>query len=197
LNGVDIVVFVFPIGDFDKGPMDGFENNIVFESLNFFDKMSNSQFFKETPIILIFTKFDEFDVKLKDTDLICCFRDYSGGCVAESAISFLTDKFFKARKSERTDDIYIHFVQSDTTFNEIITNIGGTLKNIEWVKQEEIESEKRKKVQQELERRTSKVGKKNSESKPLETPVEPEQEHQSIDNMIHDERYNSISGIEM
>jgi hypothetical protein len=66
------------------------------------------------------------------------------------------------------------------------------------VKQEEIELENRKKMQQELERRTSKVvGKKNSDPKPLVVHVEPEQEHQSIDDMIHDERYNSVSGVEM
>eukprot|EP01080_Neovahlkampfia_damariscottae_P001723 gene1723-492_t len=197
LNGVDIVVYVCPIGDFDKGPMEGFENNIVFESLAFFEKMSNSQFFKETPIILIFTKFDEFDTKLRDTDLICCFSDYSGGCVSESAISFLTEKFFKARKSEKTDDIYIHFVQADTKFDEIITNIGGTLKNIEWVKKEEIlEAERKRKKEEELRRQSSKTGSlKPATPTTGESPKEVE-ESQSIEDMIHGDN-DGHSGVEM
>lgn len=129
-EGVDIVAFLCPIGDFDVNK----EKNIVIESLQFFGKMCNSKWFINTPIILLFSKYEEFEEKTKDTDLICCFQDYLGGCVFESALRFINQKFFDVRKSKVVDEIYVYYIEKTTKNVEIVTHIHGIVKDLKFLK---------------------------------------------------------------
>lgn len=82
-EGVDIICFLCPIGDFDLQQEEFSGKNVVVESLELFGNLSNNEWFMETPICLLFTKFDLFQKKIEETDMICIFEDYVGGCVAE------------------------------------------------------------------------------------------------------------------
>jgi len=93
LEGSEIISFVCPIGKFDEKPQSVSQRNIVLESLSIFEKMCNSKVFSESPVLLFLTGFEEFEKKSKDTDLIVCFEDYSGGCNSETALKFITKKY--------------------------------------------------------------------------------------------------------
>lgn len=135
LEGSEIIAFVCPIGKFDEKPKQGSQRNVVQDSLLIFGKMCNSKVFSSCPVLLFFTGYEEFEKKSKDTDLICCFEDYSGGCQFETALKFISKKFFDVRKEKKgLDNIYVHFVLLDTTGEEIVDNIGGTFQNIDMMK---------------------------------------------------------------
>ncbi len=120
------------------------KNNLVRESFELFAIMCNSNWFMETPIILLFTKYDLFQEKIEETDLICCFEDYLGGAVEESAVSFLTQKFYSCRKGGSSEDIFVGFVAKDDSPAYLSNNLAGMLKNALLMKEED----RQRKIQQ-------------------------------------------------
>ncbi|KAL9642712.1 hypothetical protein ABK040_009791 [Willaertia magna] len=132
-QGVDIVLFLCPIGDYDLVPENLDRQNIVVESLNFFSKMCNSKWFRTTPIILLLTKWDLFQEKISKTSINVCFEDYAGGCDYLQSLKFILKKFNKVREDlgeETNTNIYQQVVTKDISYSDLANNIGGCLKSI-------------------------------------------------------------------
>jgi hypothetical protein len=173
-EGVNVVCFLCPLGDYDITPDKGREN-VLKESLNLFDRMCNSEWFRNTPVMLLMTNFDEFREKINDTDLICCFHDYNGGCVYQSAVQFCTQKFLNVRKKKKfefsslvnvdeqshiveedpSSGIYPIYTSRDDSVEELVNNIGGTLKNIMYMQRVEAQKKRRSESSQKTEKRLS------------------------------------------
>jgi hypothetical protein len=163
-EGVDVVCFLCPLGDYDLPPDQKGRENVLKESLNLFDKMCNSDWFRKTPVMLVMTKFEVFREKINDTDLICCFHDYNGGCVYQSAVQFVTQKFLNVRKrrdlsaeilgaqndDEDSSGIFPIYTSSGDDIEVLMNNIGGTLKNILYLQR--VERQKQAKLMMEKKR---------------------------------------------
>ncbi len=94
-DGVQAVMFVAAINEYDQVLIEDGETNRLHEALDLFDEISNSQFFLKTSILLFLNKRDLFIEKLvqKRISLAKLFPEYVGGFEFEPAIAFLKDKF--------------------------------------------------------------------------------------------------------
>ncbi|KAG2392691.1 hypothetical protein C9374_011416 [Naegleria lovaniensis] len=139
-QGVDIVMFVCPIGDYDIVPTSLERHNVVKESLNFFSRMCNSKWFRSTPIILLLSKWDLFHEKVSHTSLNVCFEDYDGDNSYQHSLKFLLQKFNHVRdkgmKSVNTN-IYQQFFTKETPHEELANNLGGCIKGIRMEQKEQ------------------------------------------------------------
>lgn len=195
-DSVKIVCFLVPIGDYDEPPIAVGRKNIVQESYQLFKSIVNTHTFKNTPVIVLFTKHDVFLEKIDEVDMICCFEDYMGGCVEKEALKYINEKFTNMRATQdkvkakplissesiydddclgpnvkknntpskvtetvNTQDnpeIYINFVSKKFTLQEIVNNLGGTMKNIQYMKQFEEIQKKKQEQQQKLQEKLTK-----------------------------------------
>jgi hypothetical protein len=69
--------------------------------------------------------------------MICCFEDYLGGCIFETALSFVSNKFFEVRKAKVKDEIYVFFLERSTTPQDIVVHIDGIVKNIKYIREDD------------------------------------------------------------
>ncbi len=189
--------------------------------------------------MLLMTKFDVFREKITDTDLICCFHDYSGGCVYQTAVQFVTQKFLNVRKKSRSrrsdsgsgvggssglslplasmssnhllldhhhhhhhhhsydyddgsdggaNDIFPIYTSSTDDVDDLVTNIGGALKNILYLqkmeKQRQAAAMERKRLEQMAQKRRSfGLPRRSSMSGPLQNLARQEDVFKHVSNV--------------
>ena len=76
--------------------MDGMEQiNPMHKSLQSFEEIINSRFFRKTPIILLLCHADEFMQKIQEKNLQICFEDYCGDNSFADTIAFIKSKFIE------------------------------------------------------------------------------------------------------
>lgn len=90
---IRVVVCAFDIAEFNESPLENTDINHMQESLSLFEGLSNSNWFKKSAIILLFTKLDKLGSKLKLSPLENLYPDYSGGSDIEAAKTYITEKF--------------------------------------------------------------------------------------------------------
>eukprot|EP01027_Heterolobosea_sp_BB2_P018960 GEZU01026644.1.p1 GENE.GEZU01026644.1~~GEZU01026644.1.p1 ORF type:complete len:136 (+),score=25.90 GEZU01026644.1:302-709(+) len=91
--------------------------NRMHESLELFEDVVKSKWFTNVPLVLIFTKDDIFRNKIKETDLSCCFPDYTGGCDYQAAFSYIVKRFTDIYKKYREMPLYAFVVNGTDTEN--------------------------------------------------------------------------------
>src|SRR3989338_3592099 len=97
--------------------------------------MCNSKWFRNTPVVLLLTKWETFREKINNTALTFCFEDYDGDHHSyQHALKFLIQKFNHVRDKEGkgiiNTNIYQQFSTMDMSHEELANNLGGTVKNI-------------------------------------------------------------------
>uniref|UniRef100_A0A6A7G1V2 Guanine nucleotide-binding protein subunit alpha-14-like n=1 Tax=Hirondellea gigas TaxID=1518452 RepID=A0A6A7G1V2_9CRUS len=98
---VNLILFVVSVAEFDQVCFEDVDTNRLEESLTMFEKTTNSGFFQDTPILLIFNKTDVLREKLKSSYRNKFqFRDYDGPVDDELQIRQFLDKSFV--ESDRT-----------------------------------------------------------------------------------------------
>jgi GTPase SAR1 family protein len=115
-QGVDCVIFVASMSDYDQKCYEDDVTNRMIESLDLFDEIVNGSWFKDTVVILFLNKTDIFRHKIQHTDLKVCFSDYTGGCKYELAEKFIEQKFLSVNKFD-PNRIYTYFTNATDAEN--------------------------------------------------------------------------------
>jgi len=86
---------VASLADYDQVLLESAEINRMEESLKLFKEMCDSEWFRNSHIILLLNKKDLFEEKIKSVNpKDFCFPNYSGGLNEEEASKYFTDQFF-------------------------------------------------------------------------------------------------------
>jgi len=106
-ENVSAVIFVAAISEYDQLLFEDDSTNRLIESLNLFEEVCNSRWFKNSSIILFLNKSDLFLEKLPKSPLSAIFPEYEGGADFEKAWQFISEKF-ASRRSDSRKKIYTH-----------------------------------------------------------------------------------------
>lgn len=112
---VNAILFCASLNEYDQTLREDQKTNRMIESLNLFQEVSASRWFKNTHIILFLNKLDLFEKKILNVPLQKYFPNYSGGEDKTKALEFI-----KARYSERMfnlDLLFIHETIAVSTEN--------------------------------------------------------------------------------
>jgi GTPase SAR1 family protein len=93
-DNVSCLIFVSAMSEYDQKCFEDETTNRVEESLNCFGEIVNSRWFKEVPVVLLFTKQDLFEAKFPKVPLSTHFPEFAGSTVQE-ATEFLINMFQK------------------------------------------------------------------------------------------------------
>jgi GTPase SAR1 family protein len=114
-EGVTAILFVVDISAYDKVLYEDEKVNRLVESLNLFENICNSRWFRETSIILFLNKSDLFKEKIKEVPLLTLFSDYTGGGDFEAGTSFIEQEFTKRNHFKKP--VYCHVTCATNTQN--------------------------------------------------------------------------------
>lgn len=112
-DAVDCLLFFTAISEYDQFLEEDSKVNRMHESLRLFREIINSQWFVETPIVLMLNKRDLFEAKIRTRDLRCCFPEYTDGCDADKASSYIRRQFLDTNRGDRP--IYTHLTCATDT----------------------------------------------------------------------------------
>jgi len=114
-EGVTAILFVVDISAYDKVLYEDEKVNRLVESLNLFENICNSRWFRETSIILFLNKSDLFKEKIKEVPLTTLFADYTGGSDFEAGTTFIEQEFTKRNHFKKP--VYCHVTCATNTQN--------------------------------------------------------------------------------
>jgi len=114
-EGVTAVLFVVDIAAYDRVLYEDEKVNRLIESLNLFENICNSRWFRDTSIILFLNKSDIFKDKIKEVPLSTLFADYTGGSEFETATAFIEQEFTKRNHFKKP--VYCHVTCATNTQN--------------------------------------------------------------------------------
>jgi GTPase SAR1 family protein len=119
-EGVDAVLFVVAISEYDQQLFEDERVNRMHESLNIFAEISNLDCFKKSTFVLFLNKSDLFKVKIGKSPLKKCFPEYTGPDEYEATWKYIADRFLEKKKEDAkkvyvqvtcaTDDTNVQFV---------------------------------------------------------------------------------------
>jgi GTPase SAR1 family protein len=114
-EGVTAVLFVVDISAYDRVLYEDEKVNRLIESLNLFENICNSRWFRDTSIILFLNKSDIFKDKIKEVPLSVLFTDYTGGGDFEAGTSYIEQEFTKRNHFKKP--VYCHVTCATNTQN--------------------------------------------------------------------------------
>jgi len=121
-SDVTAVLFVAALSDYDHKLYEDEDTNRMEESLNLFEEICNSRWFKKTSMILMLNKRDLFAEKIKKVPLTKFFPAFEGPNTYEGATAFLKTQF-EAKQKEKSKQIYTHFTcATDTNNMKVVFN---------------------------------------------------------------------------
>lgn len=128
-ENVTAVLFVGVLSEYDLVLYEDENMNRMEETLNLFDEICNSRWFRETSIILFLNKRDMFEQKIQKVPLTVCplFADYTGENTYEAGCEVIEAKF---QEKNRNPDkqIYSHVTCATDTNN--ISAVFNAVKDI-------------------------------------------------------------------
>jgi len=130
-EGVTALIFCVALSEYDQKLYEDERTNRMYEALELFDEMCNSEWFARTDIILFLNKSDLFREKLKKVDLSVCFSDYNFGGDYERACNFVRLKFEALNKRSSGPNpkrLYTHVTCATDTEN--VRAVFDMVKNI-------------------------------------------------------------------
>lgn len=124
---VTAVIFCVAMSEYDLKLYEDDTINRMQESLRLFKEICNSEWFRETAMILFLNKKDLFEEKISRIHLSVCFPDYHGGKDYTSAMSYISQQFL-AQNDNVKKPIYPHVTCATDTAN--ITVVFNAVKDI-------------------------------------------------------------------
>jgi len=117
-ENVTAVLFVGVLSEYDLVLYEDENMNRMEETLNLFDEICNSRWFRETSIILFLNKRDMFLEKIKKVPLKVCpvFADYAGENTYEAGCE-LIENTFQSKNRNPEKNIYSHITCATDTSN--------------------------------------------------------------------------------
>jgi len=133
-EGVTAVMFIISLSDYNQVLWEDETTNRMLEAEKLFGDMLNNVFFRETPFIVFFNKWDLFKDKLKEVPLTEAYKEYTGPKDAENdeakvkhAVEFIEEKF-TSQNQNRDRGIYrYHTTATDT---DLVKNVMGAVQTI-------------------------------------------------------------------
>lgn len=116
-EGVDLVVFVVAMSEYDQVLLENTKVNRMHESLQVFDSVCNNKWFLHSSIILFLNKKDVFDEKIVYSKIDQCFPDYikQDQEKKENPADYIQMEFRK--KNRIHPHIYCHYTNAKDTQN--------------------------------------------------------------------------------
>lgn len=115
-EGVTSVLFCSSLSEYDQKLREDPTQNRMHESILLFGEICNSNWFRNSSIMLFLNKIDLFKEKIEKKDLTCCFPDYQGGCNYSNATAFIQQRF-NEKNLQPTRALYTHFTCAVDTSN--------------------------------------------------------------------------------
>jgi GTPase SAR1 family protein len=110
---VTAVIFVVAISAYNQVLYEDENVNRMEESLNLFENICNSRWFKDTSIILFLNKSDLFREKIKTVPLTVAFPEFRGAQTYEATTAFIEQEFLKRNHYKKP--IYCHLTCATDT----------------------------------------------------------------------------------
>jgi len=126
-ENVTAVLFVAAISEYDQVLYEDESTNRMIESLNLFEEICNSRWFRETSMILFLNKRDLFQDKIQNVSLRTCFENYDGPDTYEAGCEFLQEQF-EVRNRNPDKQVYTHITCATDTDN--ISAVFNAVKDI-------------------------------------------------------------------
>lgn len=94
-SAITAIVYCSSLNEYDQKLREDNDQNRMVESLDLFEEITTSGWFKGVPIILLLTKLDLFREKITRVDLTVCpkFQNYSSGKDFDKALEYIRAKF--------------------------------------------------------------------------------------------------------
>ena len=106
-DGVRAVLFVSSIAEYDQVLREDPTKNRMLESLELFEQLVDSPWFKDSMMVLFLNKKDLFQEKITRVDLKVCFDNYNEGCNEEPAKRFIEEQF-RGKTKRGKDKMFVH-----------------------------------------------------------------------------------------
>ena len=98
------MIFIAALSDYDKTSQENNQQNKLHETLDVFDQVCRSKYFRIKNLLLFLNKKDLFETKIKQTPLTICFPEYVGRPASYiDAIDFIKSKFEYTSKKHRPE----------------------------------------------------------------------------------------------
>ncbi|VDK36855.1 unnamed protein product [Gongylonema pulchrum] len=91
-DNVNMVLFVVAMSEFDQADPEDETQNRMIQSQQIFKTVVQSDYFKNSSIVLFLNKFDIFQEKIKYSSLKKCWPEYNGSIFTFYFLFFLTQK---------------------------------------------------------------------------------------------------------
>ncbi|KAH9467388.1 hypothetical protein Pst134EB_033251 [Puccinia striiformis f. sp. tritici] len=127
-ENVNVLIFFVAINEYDQVLYEDECVNRMAEAATLFDSICNSQWFRQTQMILFFNKIDLFKAKLLTSPLSSRFPDYDGDNSYESAAKFIHRNFLQLCR-DPNKDIITHFTCA-TDSQQISVVLAGVQESI-------------------------------------------------------------------
>ncbi len=120
---VTAVIFCVALSEYDMTLFEDAKTNRMHESLKVFTEHCNSEFFRDTAMILFLNKDDLFKEKInRGVNLNVCFPDFKVPLTYQNGIEFISKKFL-AQSSNPDKNIYVNITcATDTKHVELVFN---------------------------------------------------------------------------
>ncbi|GME81027.1 unnamed protein product [Ambrosiozyma monospora] len=92
-DNVTVIMFCVALSEYDQVLLESSSQNRLEESLNLFESVVNSMWFRRTAVILCLNKIDVFVEKLPKSPLETYFPDYVGGNDVNKAVKYILWRF--------------------------------------------------------------------------------------------------------
>merc|ERR1712130_89601 len=114
-ENVTAVLFVAAISAYDQVLYEDENVNRVFEALDLFEEICNSEWFDKTSMILFLNKRDLFAEKIKKVPLKTYFTSFEGENTYEQGCEFMASIF--EERNHQDKDVYTHITCATDTNN--------------------------------------------------------------------------------
>ncbi|XP_054770202.2 guanine nucleotide-binding protein G(i) subunit alpha-like isoform X1 [Lytechinus pictus] len=115
-DDVTAIMYTVAISAFDQKLREDPKKNRMMESMEIFNAVCNSMWFRKTPLMIFFNKMDLFKEKIKTIPLSVFCPEYTGSNSSREARNYICDKFLALNKF-RHRQIYHHFTVATDTGN--------------------------------------------------------------------------------
>jgi len=118
---VTLVTFVVSLSEYDHTNEDG--TNRMQESLRWLRELIGSPFLYQVSLLVLFSKTDLFEEKIKKVPLSVCFPEYTGGENCEEAKEYIRQRFTEANSNKHTyTHLFTQHISSQSLLPSVIFN---------------------------------------------------------------------------
>ena len=116
-DSVHAVLYIASLIDYDQYLYEENEKNAMYESIECFECVVRSKYFRQSAIILLLNKSDLFKIKIEKKPLTVCFAEYKDENVFDAAIEFIKMKYKEKVPDKDRRGCYVHVTCAVDRYN--------------------------------------------------------------------------------